>query len=110
MVRSDGCGCSLGRGTVRARLSYRRLMSGITCQVTGMPKGMIVATAMGGDDAAGDFRDSGVQGELIVDQGGPVVREGRTWPAYPLRGTVEAVRGDLAGAGPVARADSDARG
>jgi hypothetical protein len=61
--------------------------------------------------ADGGPRDSGVQGELIVDEGAPVVREGSPWPAYPLPGRVEAVRRGLDPATePVARADSDARG
>ena len=65
---------------------------------------------LGGSAAADGSWDSGVQGELIVDEGGPVVREGRPWPAYPLPGRVEAVRVGLATTEPVARADSDARG
>jgi hypothetical protein len=67
------------------------------------------AAGPGGSPAAGPA-GSGVQGELIVDQGGPVVREGSPWPAYPLSGRIEAVRMGLATTGPVARADSDAQG
>jgi hypothetical protein len=70
------------------------------------------AARPGGSPAAGPA-GSGVQGELIVDQGGPVVREGSPWPAYPLAGRIEAVPRmglGLATTGPVARADSDAQG
>jgi hypothetical protein len=96
-------------------------MSAMHAEVIAVRIRLFPALAMGFDRAAGPggssaasgpCRSSGVRGTLIVDQGGPVVRECSAWPAYPLSGSVEAVRRDAGSAtGPVAaRADSDARG
>lgn len=93
-------------------------MGGMHARVTGVPKGVAVAMAMGRGHApgpgvpagGGDSGGSGVRGVLIVDQGGPVVREDRPWPTYPLHGRVEAMRADPAGTGPLAWADSDEQG
>lgn len=52
---------------------------------------------------------SGVQGWLMVDEGGPVVREDSRWPARPLRGRVLALPVG-GGSGPAAEVDSDADG
>lgn len=64
------------------------------------------APGMGG---TGGGTGSGVRGVLVVSRGGPVVREGREWPAFPLRGMVEVLR-----KGPeeavVARTESDEAG
>jgi hypothetical protein len=52
---------------------------------------------------------SGVRGRLMVDEGGPVVRENSPWPARPLQGRVLALPVGR-GSGPVAEVDSDADG
>ena len=52
---------------------------------------------------------AGIQGRLIVDEGGPVEREDSSWPARPLRGRVLALL--VGGAtGSFAEVDSDADG
>jgi hypothetical protein len=81
-------------------------------------EGMVVVMAMeggcvadpGGSAVTGGGGDSGVQGELVVDGGGPVMRESGPWRVFPLRGTVEAVPSVLSAGGAEARTESDARG
>ena len=80
-----------------------------------VPEGMVVVMAMeggyvddpGGSAVTGGGGDSGVQGELVVDGGGPVMRESGPWRVFPLRGIVEAVP---SAGGAAARTESDARG
>lgn len=59
--------------------------------------------------SSGDSGASGIQGRLMVDEGGPVMRENRPWPARPLRGRVVALRAS-GGIAPVGEAESDADG
>jgi len=56
----------------------------------------------------GDPAPSGIHGRLMVDEGGPVVRADSPWPAWPLRGQVQALR--LGTSSPMAETDSDPQG
>jgi hypothetical protein len=85
-------------------------LPGVPTGMAVVPEGCSDASGLDGAGASGGTGGSGVQGELIVDQGGPVVREDRPWRPYPLRGRIEAVRAGLADMETVAQADSDARG